>query len=219
MREVLGRILSKLIRFYENQIALPSFQAESLTGEVFSTGLVRLLKVADQMNVKFAFNRTKKIQLSPSTFCKGMLTGLVCLTGTKIYAVQFEVVGPCDPQPRLEVYVDVQNEITLGDLTIKVLDSHQLPYKGDRRGIAQIENSPIGRDAVEIISPTQYRAYGWCFHVDGFEPAEMPDQIQVTKGTKKIKWFYASSLYDNGEWKDYCIPSYKTPTFKFCKPE
>ena len=216
MREVLGRILSKLNGFYENQNALQSFQAEDLTGVVFSTGLVRLLKVADQMNVKFAFNRIKKTQLIPSIFTK-MLTGLVCLTCTKIYAVEFEVVGPCDPKPRLEVYVDVQNEITLGDLTIKVLDSHQLPYKGDRRGIAQIENSPIGRDAVEMISPTQYRAYGWCFHVDGFEPAEMPDQIQVNKGTKKIKWFYASSLFDNGEWKDYCIPSYKTPTFKFCQ--
>lgn len=219
MREVLGRILSKLKKVLRKPIALQSFQAESLTGVVFSTGLVRLLKVADQMNVKFAFNRTKKTQLIPSTFCKGMLTGLVCLTCTKIYAVEFEVVGPCDPKPRLEVYVDVQNEITLGDLTIKVLDSHQLPYKGDRSGIAQIENSPIGRDAVEIISPTQYRAYGWCFHVDGFEPAEMPDQIKVTKSTTKIKWFYASSLYENGEWKDYCIPSYKTPTFKFCNPK
>jgi hypothetical protein len=69
MREVLGRILSKLKRFYENQIALQSFQAEDLTGVMFSTGLVRLLKVADHMNVKSAFNRTKKIQLSPSTFC------------------------------------------------------------------------------------------------------------------------------------------------------
>lgn len=83
MREVLGRILSKLIKVRENKIALPSFQAEDLTGEVFS--------------------KLKKTQLIPSVFCKGMLTGLVCLTCTKIYTIEFKVVSPSDSKPRLEV--------------------------------------------------------------------------------------------------------------------
>ena len=147
------------------------------------------------------------------------IIGLVCLLfgSQNLYAVEVEVVGPCDPKPALEVYVELKNEITLGDLTVKVLNDHRIPFKGDAQGIAQIDDSPIGNDAIEPLSSTEMRAYGWCVHVDDEEPAEMPDKVIITQKVKKISWFYAYSLYDNGAWKDYCTPSWKVHSLKYCQ--
>jgi len=140
----------------------------------------------------------------------------VCLTKSAS-ALEVEVVGPCDPKPALEVYVDLKEEITLGDLTVKVLNDNRVPFKGDAQGIAQIYDSPVGRDSVEILSSTKMRAYGWCVHLDDEEPGEMPDQVKVTQKVKKISWFYAYSLNDSGEWKDYCTPSWKVHSLKYCQ--
>jgi len=137
------------------------------------------------------------------------------------YALTLSVVGPCDQAPLLEVVEEIKNEvtpeITLGDLTVKVLNDHRIPFKGGAQGIAQIFDSPIGFDAIEVLNSKQMRAYGWCVHVDNSEPAEMPDQVIITDQVKNIYWFYAYSLNDNGEWKDYCTPSWKVRSLKYCQ--
>ena len=134
-------------------------------------------------------------------------------------AVEVEVVGPCEMESQLNSIVELkENEsVTLGDLTVKVLNANGIPFKGDAQGIAQIFDSPMGKDAIETLSSTQMRAYGWCVHVDNDEPAEMPDQVIITASVKKILWFYAYSLYDNGVWKDYCTPSWKVHSINYCK--
>lgn len=135
------------------------------------------------------------------------------------YAVEMSVVGPCEPTPQLVVNVDLDENqsITLGDLTVTVLNENRIPFKGDRSGIAQIKDSPIGQDAIEIISSTQMRAYGWCVHIDQNEPAQMPNEVLINAKVRKIIWFYAYSLYDNGAWKDYCTPSWKLHSLSYCQ--
>lgn len=134
-------------------------------------------------------------------------------------AVEVEVVGPCKMEPQLNSLVDLkENEsVTLGDLTVKVLNANGIPFLGSAQGIAQIFDSPMGKDAIETLSSTQMRAYGWCVHVDNDEPADMPDQVIITAAVKKILWFYAYSFYDNGVWKDYCTPSWKVHSLNYCK--
>ena len=148
-----------------------------------------------------------------------MLVTLLVSYENFAYALVVSVVGPCDQEPQLVVYVDLKDkeEVTLGDLTVKVLNANRIPFKGDAAGIAQIYDSPIGQAAKETLSSTEMRAYGWCVHVDNDEPAEMPDQVIITESVKKIIWFYAYSLYDNGVWKDYCTPSWKVHTLNYCK--
>ena len=130
-----------------------------------------------------------------------------------------EVVGPCEMEPQLKMQVELkENEsVTLGDLTVKVLTANGIPFKGSAEGIAQIYDSPLGKDAIEALTSTQMRAYGWCVHVDDEEPAEMPDRIAITAAVKKILWFYAYSLFDDGVWKDYCTPSWKVHSIHYCK--
>ncbi|MBY0553179.1 hypothetical protein K2P97_01535 [bacterium] len=173
--------------------------------------LVRTVKVICQIG------KCLKSQISILTI---LVAGLVCSKST--YALEMSVVGPCDQQPKLEVYVDIKDkeEVTLGDLTVKVLNSRGVPFKGDASGIAQIYDSPLGDEAIEVLSPSILRAYGWCVHVDNDEPAEMPDKVVITSQVSKITWFYAYSLYDKGEWKDYCTPSWKVRSLNYCqKPQ
>ena len=65
------------------------------------------------------------------------------------FALNLSVIGPCDQRPQLTAYVDLElkQEVTLGDLTVKVLNANRIPFKGDVGGIAQIFDSPVGIDA------------------------------------------------------------------------
>lgn len=136
-----------------------------------------------------------------------------------VKGIEIAVVGACAEEPQLITNIELkENEgVTLGDLTVKVLNDNRIPFVGDAQGIAQIFDSPLGQDAQEILSSSQMRAYGWCVHVDNDEPADMPDQVMITQDVKKILWFYAYSLYDSGAWKDYCTPSWKVQSLNYCK--
>ena len=133
-------------------------------------------------------------------------------------ALQVDIIGACDPAALLSTAVELKDDeaVTLGDLTVKVLNENHIPFKGSAEGISQIYDSPIGDHALEVLSPSQMRAYGWCVHVDNFEPYEMPDKVMITNRVQKITWFYAYSLYDAGDWKDFCTAAWKERSLPYC---
>lgn len=130
-------------------------------------------------------------------------------------ALDFKVVGPCEEKPIAETSV-VATATNLGDLTISTLTSLGLPLTGDKSGISSIANSPRGDEALEVLSDTLMRAYGWCVEVDGIQPAVMPDEVKISSATKSVTWFYAYSLYDAGNWKDYCTPAWRLHSLPVC---
>lgn len=130
-------------------------------------------------------------------------------------ALDFVVIGPCSDKPVLKTEVATQ-EITLGELTVQVLTDNQIPFQGDRSGIKVIANSPSGDDALELISDTQMKAYGWCVAIDGQQPGQMPDEVPLTAVTKEVVWFYAYAFYDHGVWKSFCTPSYQNKPSQIC---
>jgi hypothetical protein len=135
------------------------------------------------------------------------------------FAHQVTVIGPCSEKPLFQIE-SVSKAATLGDLTVEVFQKHQIPFEGDRSSIRSIQNSPVGDEALEILSDRQMRAYGWCVTVNGEEPGEMPDQVVLSRDSK-IVWFYAYSLYDSGSWKTMCSPSYRLQSPFVCsqKPQ
>ena len=147
--------------------------------------------------------------------------GLVVVNFLATYAeaLQVDLIGPCDQAALFSTDVDLKNQdvVTLGDLTVKVLNENQIPFKGSAQGISQIYDTPIGDQALEVLNSTQMRAYGWCVHVDSDEPYEMPDKVLITNAVKKITWFYAYSFFDNGTWKDYCTAAWKERSLNYCK--
>lgn len=133
------------------------------------------------------------------------------------HAATFTVIGPCSASPVLQIEnLTLPDGISLGDFTVQTLIEAQTPFTGSNEGIESILNSPKGKDALEILTPSKMRAYGWCFTVDGIESNLMPNELMLKNKSTNIVWFYASALAENGNWKDYCQPSYKTHSPFIC---
>lgn len=142
---------------------------------------------------------------------------LFSLLSASSYALEFEFIGPCSKKPLLKQTVLLKEAISVGAMTIKVLDHNGIAYQGNEVGINQILNSPIGLDSMEIISDQELLAYGWCFEIDGVIPEVYPNQIQLRAGIKVIRWFYGYAHYLNGEWVGQCQKSYLRRSLPVCK--
>ncbi len=109
-----------------------------------------------------------------------------------------------------------ESKTSVGELTIKALNSSDVDYQGAAGGMNSIAGTPVGLDAIEVLSDSHMRAYGWCYEVNGVHPSTMPDQVFLT-GTELVHWFYAYSTNLNGEWVNYCVPSTQNPLSSYCK--
>jgi hypothetical protein len=132
-------------------------------------------------------------------------------------AVEVTIIGPCDKTPSIQKSIPmIHQKESIGQLTINFLEQNHIPYNGSEAGINIINNSPSGDAALEVISNSKMRAYGWCFDLNGVNLAKMPDEAMITSDTDKLVWYYAYSTYDSGKWIDYCVPSYTIKAKQIC---
>jgi hypothetical protein len=82
--------------------------------------------------------------------------------------------------------------------------------------MSSILNTPTGDDSLEVISNSEMRAYGWCYEVNGAQPAVMPDKA-ILKGGEHVRWFYAFSHYVAGKWVSVCEPAYTVQPAALCR--
>jgi hypothetical protein len=147
-----------------------------------------------------------------------MLLSLIMLSAsTSAFAIYFDITGPCSEKPLAHGTFKTDLEDSVGQITIDILNSHQIPYTGDVKGINSIFSSPIGDDALEVLSDTKMRAYGWCFSVNGVVPDIMSHKLYFESQSDYLSWFYAYSTYDQGVWVDYCVPAYTIKSPQICK--
>lgn len=131
-------------------------------------------------------------------------------------ALQFSVTELCEEKVFFQTELTPQNK-TLGQLTVEILNLNKISFQGDASGIKSIAQSPVGDEALEVLSDFEMRAYGWCVAVDGKELDRMPDEVLITSATKEIKWFYAFAFYDRGEWKSFCTPAFRVKPSQICR--
>lgn len=105
----------------------------------------------------------------------------------------------------------------VGKISMDIFNAKNIPYTGSEEAMAMIANSPMGLDAMEVLSDTKMRAYGWCFSVNGVVPETFASKTYLASQDDYVSWFYAYSTYDRGNWLDYCVPSYKIKSKQFCK--
>ena len=135
-----------------------------------------------------------------------VLLFFVAILSVEARTATFTIMGPCDESPLVEVEFNT-TEQNVGELSIQILEAEELQFLGDERGIAQIDESPLGDDALEIISETELKSYGWCFEVDGVQPGVYPNEVPLTEVESSIKWLYGYAHYKDGEWIAMCVPS------------
>ena len=121
--------------------------------------------------------------------------------------IAIEFIGPCSVKPLLETNMKQTRESNVGALTIDALENFAIEYKGSEAGLNSAFGTPVGMDAMEVVSDNEMRSYGWCFEVDGKVPADYADTIS-TKNVKRVRWFYGYAHYFNGKWTSMCKPAY-----------
>lgn len=141
---------------------------------------------------------------------------VIFLSATSIHAkVKFAVTGPCDQKPILNIDVQTQSK-TVGEFTVNTLITNKFEFIGDDQKIESIAGTPVGSEALEIISRSEMRAYGWCFYVDGKEPEVYPHEMSM-KGVGSVHWLFAYAHYKDGEWLSMCNPSWALKPDFLCK--
>lgn len=132
-------------------------------------------------------------------------------------AVEVTIIGPCEKIPLIQKKIPLtQQKMSIGQLTINFLEQNHIPYTGSESGINIINNSPSGDAALEVVSNSKMRAYGWCFDLNGVNLEKMPDEAMITSDSDKLVWYYAYSTYESGKWINYCVPSYTLRAKQIC---
>lgn len=143
-----------------------------------------------------------------------MIALLFSLITSSTFAAKLDLIGPCSKKPLLSIEASDQFE-TVGDLTVHYLKKNKIPFLGNERGMNSIFNTPVGFDAMEVLSDTQMRSYGWCFRVNGKVPETFADEIYLNDGDH-IEWFFSYAWYDK-KWVSMCNPAYEVKSPLFCK--
>ncbi len=138
---------------------------------------------------------------------------LSLLISLEALAVELTFVGPCSEEFIMKTKV-TDEYIHVGDLTIATLKKFQIPFQGSPEGIASV----LGYgNYMENISTNEFRAYGWCYMVDGIIPEVFPHEAYLTSETKSITWIYGHSHFKNGEWPTQCSEAFKIKPKELCE--
>lgn len=141
---------------------------------------------------------------------------LALLFSLSANAVELKFIGPCSDEFIMKVNVtDVYENV--GMLTINTLSKFSIPHQGTPEGLVSAFETPVGDDAIEVISDEELRAYGWCFAVDGVAPEVYPHEAPVTPETKSVVWTYGFARFYKGEWVTQCTPAHTVKPASLCK--
>ena len=132
------------------------------------------------------------------------------------FALNIEFVGPCDGHPFLSESLPAGEDDNVGELTVSVLERSHIPFQGSERGLNQVLNSPVGLEAMEVISDNEMLSYGWCFEIDGQIPELYLNEIKLDNSIHHIRWFYGYAHYLNGEWISQCQESFRRKSPFIC---
>lgn len=131
-------------------------------------------------------------------------------------AATLKIVGACLAEPVVASEFPVKPGDSVGSWSLRAFGILDIEFVGTAAGLNSILGTPTGTQATETLSPTEARFYGWCYHVDGSEPALMPDQYLLS-GSETILWFYAFSHLKDGQWLSYCEPAHTVRPKALCE--
>ncbi len=146
---------------------------------------------------------------------KKIIFTTVFLFAYTAWGVTLSIIGPCSATPEYKSTQALLKPTTVGQFTIEFLDNNQIPYVGSEEGLNSILNTPYDKKAIEVLGENEMRAYGWCYSVDGLEPAVMPHEFEL-KGDETVIWWYAFSHWKAGQWLTYCTPAHSVAQPQLC---
>lgn len=133
------------------------------------------------------------------------------------FAIGWKITGPCSKKPIASGKFKANLSDSVGKITVDILHEQKIDFEGNEAAIASIQGSAIGEAAIEKLSETKFRTYGWCYTINGERPKLTPARIQFNSQSDELAWFYAYSTSKNKKWTEYCQPAYKIKAAQFCE--
>ena len=134
------------------------------------------------------------------------------------HAIDFKVLDLCSKDTVYQTSIMIEEPTTVGDLSAYLLSRAELNFLGNRDGVNSLLNTPIGDEAIEIISNERMRVYGWCYRVNGIEPDVLMSKYTIDpKSARSITWFYGYAELIKHDWISYCTPVYETKPDFICE--
>lgn len=143
------------------------------------------------------------------------LTILLNLIISQAFCASLTVIGPCDEKPLFSVRTKINSKQSVGSFSLDVFNANKIPYQGTFEGFNSIFETPVGLDAMEVLSDTEMRAHGWCYSVNGVSPEKFPDEIFIEDDAEVVWWFGYAHLLD-GEWITQCSETHLIAPEQFC---
>lgn len=130
-----------------------------------------------------------------------------------VMAIELSFVGPCSEEFIMKTQT-TEEFAHVGELTMAVLDKFSIPYQGSAEGMASV----LGYgNYMETLSANEFRAYGWCYKVDGVIPEVFPYEAYLTPENKSVTWVYGFSHFKNGQWLSQCEEAFKVKPKELCE--
>ncbi len=144
-----------------------------------------------------------------------MLYGL--LFSLNAQAIYWEIYGPCSNKAAHAGKQLTDIKLSIGEITVEILDYNKIPYEGTELNFSSIYNSPTGLEAMEVISDTEMRAHGWCYSLNGVIPDVMPNHTYPSSQNDHLIWFYGYYTNKDNVWlPGPCMPTYDIKPEQFC---
>lgn len=133
-------------------------------------------------------------------------------------ALDFSITSVCEDKLEIQESLEIFHDSTVSELTLHILDLHNIPYEGNIHSLNSMFNTKLGLDSYEVISDNEMKVFGWCYEVNGEQPDIIMSEFIIDPSIHKtINWFYGYAHFLNGEWITYCTPVYLEKTDFICK--
>lgn len=135
---------------------------------------------------------------------KLILATLLC---GQIFALDIILKDPCANEIKEHISVEILAPIQLSKLLFELFDDYEIPYIGAQNGIRSLFGTSYGDNAFFFEDFRNMRSYGWCYSVDGIQPAVTIDNYTIDPSIHTtIEWVFGRAQMIQGEWVTYCTP-------------
>ncbi len=138
------------------------------------------------------------------------------LSVTEALGASLKVENPCLPAESVVETVTPVVGWSVGQATQMVLDQKKVPYEGDASYFVSLFHTPQGLDAIVVLDSQRFLSFGWCYEVNGLQPAQLAGE-RILENSDQVRWFFGSLLYNNGNWSTQCVPLESPQRDHFCK--
>lgn len=142
------------------------------------------------------------------------IIAIISLISMPCFALSLTIKAPCDNSELIYEPAFAEG-LSVGNVTVQTLDKHNVPYIGSAAAINSLLGTPVGLEAMDVVSDTEMYAYGWCYTVNGFGPEEYPDQVLIEKDDQ-VLWYFGSAHFKDGLWLTQCEPSSSRRFESYC---